>query len=218
MRLVLALALVLTVVAPAQAVVIDSGSFGGGRVTDFSHFFNNVQGEGFSVTGIDIFGNSLPFQVTGIKTLGTPIDLSHTSNINSRLGVGGVPLTVQHDGQTSTTGVLTGALTFDVEPFFAQSVSSSGSFPPGVQGEGPFAMAGSLSFAGETVQVEGIGTVHYSGQLFGNSIDPFSVAFDFAPVPEPATLTLLGTIGGLGALLRWRKRRTARQHGSTSSE
>ena len=77
-------------------------------------------------------------------------------------------------------------------------------------------MTGSLTFAGQTVGLEGIGTVEYVGTLLTpNTIDPFGVSFDFAPVPEPATLTLLGTASGLGALLRWRKRRVARQRGAS---
>jgi hypothetical protein len=201
MRTILALVLSLGLVVPAHAIVIDSGSVGGGRVTDFSPFFNNMQGEGFLVTGIDIIGGTpFPSQVTGVNSLGIPIDLSHTATISSRMGREPFALTVQHDGQTFATGALTGALTFDVDPFVAQVVTSSSGGPPFAQGEGPFAMAGSLSFAGETVQVEGIGTAHYAGDLFGNAIGTSSIRFDFSPVPEPTTLTLVGTLGGLGAL------------------
>jgi hypothetical protein len=215
MRTLLALVLGLVLAGPAQAIPIDSGSISGVRPNDFVPMFN-IQGEGLSISGFDIFGNSFASPVTGLKSLNSPIDLSNTTTIFSRASV-------EFNGQSFGSTLLTGSLTFDVEPFFAQVLPPSPNAPPGVppsvQGESTFAMTGSLSFAGQSVGLEGIGTVEYVGTLFTpNTIDPFGVSFDFSPVPEPATLTLLGTVGGLGALLRWRKRRMARQHEGVSPE
>ena len=79
-------------------------------------------------------------------------------------------------------------------------------------------MAGSLTFAGQTVDVEGIGDVGYFGNLTGtpNTIDPFGVSFNFSPVPEPTTLTLLAAAGALTGLSklgrRWSKSQTSRDN------
>ena len=216
MRLVSALVLVLILAGPAQAIVIDSGSISAFRPNDFVPMFD-IHGEGFSVTGSDVGGNSLSSQATGPKPFNLPVDLSNTSTVLARLGTGSNRVTVQRDGQVFDSGILTGTLTFNVDPFLAQIVTSPGGNPSAVGGS-TFTFAGSLSFSGETAALEGIGTVFYSGTPIGTVIDPFGLSFDFAPVPEPTTLTLLGTVGGLGALLRWRKRRAARQHEGISSE
>jgi PEP-CTERM motif len=224
MRAIFALVLGLVLVGPAQAIVVDSGFLSGGLVNDFSPLFD-MHGDGFSVTGIDFTGgNPLPFQMTGSKSVTTPVDLSSTAEIRSRLDrhivivPNGTPFPdfvpggVTYNGQFFNTGSLTGALTFDVEPFLLTVT-----FPPGpdATGESPFTMTGSLSFDGQTVELEGAGTVQYFGHAFGPgtapTASPTSLRFDFAPVPEPATLTLVGTVGGLGALCRWRKRRAEPQ-------
>jgi hypothetical protein len=202
-----ALILVLALVGPSQAIVIDAGSISAFRPNDFVPMFD-IHGEGFSVVGADVGGNSFSSQATGLKPLNMPVDLSNTSTVLARLGTGSNRVTIQRDGQVFDSGILTGTLTFDVEPFLAQIVTSPGGNPSAVGGS-TFTFAGALSFSGETAALEGAGTVSYVGTPIGNVIDPFGLNFDFAPVPEPTTLILVGTVGGLGALYRWRKRRTS---------
>jgi hypothetical protein len=218
MRLFRALVLVLIVAGPAQALVIDSGFLSGLAPNDFSPLFD-MHGEGFSVTGVDFTGgNPLPSQMTGIKSVAN-VDLSSTAEIRSRLDrhivivPNGTPVPdfvpggVTYNGQFFNTGLLTGALTFDVEPFPLTVTSPLDAI---ATGQSPFTMAGSLSFDGQTVELEGAGTVQYGGHAFGpgTTASPTSLRFDFAPVPEPATLTLLGTLGGLATIYKLRRRRS----------
>ena len=105
MRLVRALALVLVLAAPAQAIVIDSGSISAFRPNDFVPMFN-IQGEGLSITS-GILGNSFAPPVTGLKSLNSPINLSNTTTIFSLASV-------EFNGQSFGSTLLTGSLTFDV--------------------------------------------------------------------------------------------------------
>jgi hypothetical protein len=195
MRTIFALVLGLVLGGPAQAIVVDSGFLSGGVASDFSPLFD-LHGDGFSVTGIDLpGGNPLPSQMTGITSV-TTVNLSSTAEIRSRLDrhivivPNGTPFPdfvpggVTYNGQFFNTGLLTGALTFDVEPF-----RLTVTFPPGpdATGQSPFTMAGSLSFDGQTVELEGAGTVQYFGHAFGpgTTASPTSLRFDFALSQSP---------------------------------
>jgi PEP-CTERM motif len=224
MRVAMAFILLLVVVLGSgglsQAVLIDAGSVSLVSITDFSPAVYVLQGERFAVTGASFQvglppGPSFP-QLSQVQVpRGATVDLSGTIPIHPYPPPSGpLPQSVPSPGPVvvfkgqSFIGA-TGALTF-----------STPSFDPLV--DGTFTMTGQLTFGSQTIGVEGSGNAFFvetNFPVFGpDLIIARELRYEFSPVPEPATLTLLGTIGGLGTLLRWRKRRMARQHEGISSE
>jgi PEP-CTERM motif len=196
MRILLALILVLALAGPVDAILVEGTivTFVG---TDFVPVMN-LRGEEFSlgtgISGNSIFTFNFPFRSD------LPVDVSDTWLIQSRGSV-------TYQGQTFSPTIVTGPLTFDVEPFLLRP--DPGAFQPGrLIGDSPFTMTGELSFDGHTVALEGSGVLTARGFAFGPG--PFAgidqASYNFTPIPEPGTLLLFGTAAGLGALYGLRKR------------
>jgi hypothetical protein len=133
-----------------------------------------------------------------------PIDVSNTSRIISRA-------TVSHQGEVFTFVPVTGALTFDVDPFMLRPgpPSGPGFDRPSFLGDSPFNLTGQLSFEGRTVALEGSGILHVTALASPGSA-PFAefrdASYDLTPIPEPATLALWGAAAAVGGLYGLRRR------------
>jgi hypothetical protein len=153
MRILLALSLVLVLAGPVDAILVE-GSIATAISADFVPNME-IRGEEFSFQSFDpVAGNSLSgFSRVFFAT--QPVEVSNTSFIQSRGSV-------TFQGQTFSPTVLTGPLTFDVEPFLLTPGPPIPAPPGGLDrptflGESPFTMTGQLSFAGQTVGLEGSG-------------------------------------------------------------
>jgi hypothetical protein len=202
MRILLALFLVLVLTGPVDAILVE-GTINAGTASDFAPFMDLRGEEGFSLRTADIFGNSLSGFNRVFRT-DVPIDVSNTSSIQSRGSV-------TYQGQTFALTIVTGPLTFDVEPFLLRP--DPGAFQPNrLIGDSAFTMTGQLSFDGHTVPLEGSGVLTARG--FGVGPGPIAgidqVAYNLTPIPEPGTLLLFATAAGVGALYGVRKRRRDR--------
>ena len=201
MRILLALILVLGLVGPVDAILVE------GTITtfvgnDFAPIMD-LRGEGGFSVRTGIIGEAFPGFLPTVN-VNQPYDgLSKTSFIRS-LGV------VTYQGETFAPTTVAGPLTFDVEPFFFTPSATPGR----VVGDSSSTMTGQLSFDGHTVGLEGSGVLTAGARRDPNPAAPFAfvdqVAYNFTPIPEPGTLVLFGTATGLGALYRLRKRRGGR--------
>jgi hypothetical protein len=208
MRILLALSLVLGLAGPVDAILVE-GRINTSIPADFVPNMD-LRGEEFSLRSFDVVaGNSLsgfsfPFNSE------RPVNVSNTSFIQSRGSV-------TFQGETFPLTVITGPLTFDVQPFLLREGPPIPP-PPGSTferrtfvGESPFTMTGQLSFAGQTVALEGSGILTVHALALSLPPDPTArydeISYDFTPIPEPGTLVLFGTAAGLGALYGLRKRR-----------
>jgi hypothetical protein len=212
MRILLALILGLFLAGPVEAILVE-GTITASILSDFGPQMN-LRGEEFSLRSLGI-NSELPLaDFVGPVRVDRPVDVSNTSSIRTHGNV-----TYQGETFVSTfpnLGLITGSLTFDVEPFLFQEAPP---FPTGrrtFDGESPFTMTGQLSFDGHTVALEGSGimTVHALESVPGTPLVDFDlvrgVSYGLTPIPEPGTLLLFGTAAGLGALYGLRQRRRGR--------
>jgi hypothetical protein len=209
MRILLALSLVLVLARPAEAILVE-GTISASIFTDFGPNIS-LRGEEFSIVS---GGNSADIPLSGFffpsrARVDQPVDVSNTSPIRTRGSI-----TYQGEAFAFPTFV-TGALTFDVEPFLFQEGPPTSTGRRTFHAEPPFTMTGQLSFAGHTVTLEGSGilTVPALDSPPGPIVEydfVRGISYNFSPIPEPGTLLLFGTAAGLGALYGLRKRRGSR--------
>lgn len=190
------LTLCLLLATPAHAITITSGSVGAWQGGDFGGAWD-LHGAGYDlVTFHNGVNEPVSFaQYTTGGTFNVPRDFSHTVQQGPS---GDIPV---------PPGFIKGSITWVVEPV---TVSPTPPFTV-TFASAPFSMTGVLN----GTDVDGIGTFTLGAQGVGGSgWHTWSVNFTFAdgaanglaPVPEPATLFLMGT-GLVAAGVAWRRRR-----------
>jgi hypothetical protein len=212
MRSVLSLLFLLLLTVSAHAIVIEDGFLAARTADDLAPKFL-LEGQGFTLAGSGL-RNDLPIAAQNGVGPGGLVDLSHTVILSPYPGtiveaLAPFPGTTEFrrspgpivvfNGET-TLGA-TGTLTFAVTPFDQ------------LKDDGLFTMTGSLTFAGQTVTLDGGGVASIQErrnpdgtvQLLDGHPVPAGFRFDFEPVSEPTTLVLIGGAAGLAGLSRLRR-------------
>jgi hypothetical protein len=209
-------ALVMFIITPsaqADPLVIDGGQFFVDSLVSSPHY--TIQGENFSISGSG--GNPGNVPVCNPCFSGVPVNVSSTFSGTS-LGSGSATF----DNITFNNIGFLGQFNFVVQPFVLP-VTEDNLIGAKVEVDVPFTFTGTIQGCSpsnvncttevfSTTQLVGEGIAKtsfiFTGNQNGVSVYTFtSVRYDFRPIPEPVTITLLASgLLGLGVKLRKRRR------------